>query len=185
MSPWALNRLSHALSAGAVIAYPTDTIWGFGCDPANGASVARVLRIKQRPVSKGLILLSSDMQYCDPFVELEPGQRDILLQPRERPTTWLVQASEHCPWWIRGDHATVAIRITDHPLLQFLCDRLQTPLVSTSANRARRPNARNALQIRRLFGDELDCIVTGFETGGGQPSEIKSLASGTTLRSSN
>lgn len=185
MSSWALNRLSQALSAGAVIAYPTDTIWGFGCDPANGASVAHLLRIKQRPVSKGLILLTSDMQYCDPFVELEPDQRDILLQPCERPTTWLVPASAHCPWWIRGEHETVAIRITNHPLLQFLCERLQTPLVSTSANRAGQPNARNALQVHRQFADELDYIVTGFDTGGGQPSEIKSLASGMTLRSSN
>ena len=184
MSPWALNRLAQALSAGAVIAYPTDTIWGFGCDPANGASVARLLQIKQRPVHKGLILLASDMQYCDPFVELKPGQRDILLQARERPTTWLVQASAHCPWWIRGSHPTVAIRITDHPLISFLCERLQSPLVSTSANRAGRSNARNALQLRRQFAGELDSIVTGFATGGGQPSEIKSLAGGTTIRAS-
>jgi L-threonylcarbamoyladenylate synthase len=179
-----LNRLAQALSAGAVIAYPTDTIWGFGCDPANGAAVARLLRIKQRPVHKGLILLASDMQYCDPFVELEPGQRDIMLQPRERPTTWLVRASAHCPWWIRGSHPTVAIRITDHPLISFLCERLQSPLVSTSANRAGRSNARNTLQLQRQFAGELDCIVSGFASGGGQPSEIISLDSGTTIRTS-
>ena len=184
MSPWALNRLSLALSAGAVIAYPTDTIWGLGCDPANAASVARILRIKQRPVAKGLILLASDMRYCDPFVELEPGQRDILLQPRERPTTWLVRASDYCPRWIRGEHSTVAIRVTDHPLVQVLCERLQAPLVSTSANRSGRPTARSALQIRRQFDAEVDYIVSGFDTGANSASEIKSLASGSILRSS-
>ena len=184
MSPWALNRLSQALSAGAVIAYPTDTIWGFGCDPANGEAVARILQIKQRHVAKGLILLSSDMRYCDPFVELDSEQRDQLLQPSDKPTTWLVRASEHCPWWIRGSHETVAIRITDHPLVKELCDALESPLVSTSANRARRANARNALQIRKQFADELDAIVTGFATGGARASQIKSLQYGTTLRAS-
>ena len=183
MSPWALNRLAHALSAGAVIAYPTDTIWGFGCDPFNADSVARILHIKQRPVDKGLILLASRIEQLDPFIELEPGQRERLLLPHSVPTTWLVNASDLCPWWIRGNHATVAIRLTDHPLLQYLCDRLHTPLVSTSANRAGRATARNALQLRRQFADELDYIVTGFATGNGRPSEIKSLASGNILRS--
>jgi L-threonylcarbamoyladenylate synthase len=182
MSPWALNRLAHALSAGAVIAYPTDTIWGFGCDPCNGLSVGRILEIKQRAVEKGLILLSSRLEYCEPFIEIDDEQRKTLQQPREQPTTWLVKASPACPYWIRGDHPTVAIRMTDHPLLRELCPRLQMPLVSTSANRAGRPTARNQLQLRRQFGDELDFIVTGFETGGSRPSAIISLASGTTLR---
>jgi len=183
MSPWALNRLARALSRGAVIAYPTDTIWGFGCDPFNATSVLRLLHIKQRPVEKGLILLSSSLLYCESLIELEPGQRDILLQPSEQPTTWLVNASEICPWWIRGNHPSVAIRLTSHPLVQSLCDRLHTPLVSTSANRAGRPAARGPLQLRREFSDDLDCIVSGFDSGGARASAIKSLASGTTVRS--
>lgn len=185
MGPWALNRLARALSAGAVIAYPTDTIWGLGCDPYDAASVARILQIKQRSVAKGLILLSSRLDYCEPFIELEPGQRDTLLQARDRPTTWLVKASAFCPCWIRGDHPTVAIRISRHPLLPYLCDYLQAPLVSTSANRAGCSPARNPLQLRRQFGEQLDYIVHGFETGDGKPSEIKSLASGTILRAGN
>lgn len=185
MSPWALNRLARAVSAGAVIAYPTDTIWGLGCDPFNADSVARILQIKQRPVEKGLILLASRIEQCESFIELESGQREMLLLPRTTPTTWLVGASKLCPWWIRGSHATVAIRLTDHPLLQYLCDRLHSPLVSTSANRAGRATVRNALQARRQFADELDFIVSGYQAGSGRPSEIKSLASGTTLRSGN
>ncbi|MDH3535307.1 MAG: Sua5/YciO/YrdC/YwlC family protein, partial [Gammaproteobacteria bacterium] len=105
--------------------------------------------------------------------------------PTAQPTTWLVPASEFCPPWIRGNFPTVAIRITDHPLLQFLCDRLQAPLVSTSANRAGCATVRNAIQMRKQFGDQLDFIVGGFAAGTGRPSEIKSLASGTILRSSN
>lgn len=183
MSPWALNRLNQAIANGAVIGYPTDTIWGFGCDPLNASSVVRLLEIKQRPVEKGLILLASDLLYLEPFIVIDPQQRSQLLAPTTRPTTWLVDASEHCPAWIRGKHPTVAIRVTSHPLLRFVCRGLQLPLVSTSANRAGRPPARNALQMQRQFGEELDFIVTGFDTGGARASEIKSLATGTLVRS--
>jgi L-threonylcarbamoyladenylate synthase len=140
------------------------------------------LHIKQRPVDKGLILLSSRLRYCEPFIDIDDDARETLRQPCEQPTTWLVKASPACPFWIRGSHSSVAIRLTDHPLMRDLCARLHLPLVSTSANRAGRPAARNALQLRREFGDELDFIVTGFDTGGSRPSAIKSLASGTTLR---
>jgi len=78
----------------------------------------------------------------------------------------------------------VAIRITDHPLLEFLCDRLKTPIVSTSANRSGKATVRNSTQMRKQFGDELDFIVNGFDTGSNRPSEIKSLLDGTTARNS-
>jgi L-threonylcarbamoyladenylate synthase len=75
------------------------------------------------------------------------------------------------------------VRIADHPLIEAVCEGLESPLVSTSANRSGQSTARNALQMRRRFGDELDYIVGGFSTGGNRPSEIKSLASGSILRS--
>ena len=185
MSPWALNRLTQAITAGAVIGYPTDTIWGFGCDPFNAASVLRLLAIKQRPVDKGLILLSSELLYLEPFIDIDNEQRMQLLAPTDAPTTWLVDASAQCPGWIRGSHPTVAVRVTTHPLMRILCKHLHLPLVSTSANRAGQPTVRSALQMHRQFGDELDFVVTGFETGGARASTIKSLATGTLVRSSN
>jgi L-threonylcarbamoyladenylate synthase len=130
-----------------------------------------------------LILLSPRFEYCEPFIRLESGQREILEQPRDRPTTWLVEASDFCPLWIRGKHSTVAIRITSHPLLEMLCKQLQTPLVSTSANFAGKLTARSKLQMQRQFASQLDFIVTGFEAGGNRPSDIKSLANGNLLRS--
>ena len=104
-------------------------------------------------------------------------------EPCDKPTSWLVPASDFCPTLIRGGFPTVAIRITDHPLIQSLCDTLHAPLVSTSANRAGRSPVRNALQMRKQFGDELDFIVTGFSAGSGRPSEIKFLHSGISVRS--
>ena len=182
MSPWALNRLSHAIAAGAVIGYPTDTIWGFGCDPRNGSSVDRLLQIKGRRAARGLILLTSDVDYCEPFIRIDAEQRATLATPAATPTTWLVEASDACPRWIKGDHPTVAMRVTSHPLIRQLCERLRLPLVSTSANRGGQSTVRSALQLRRQFADEVDFIVTGFETGGSRASQIISLATGKVLR---
>lgn len=184
MSPWALNRFAHAVSRGAIFGYPTDTVWGFGCHPLIASSVARILQIKNRSPDKGLILLSSRLEYCAAYVGLDNAQLASVLSATDRPTTWLVPASEDCPVWIRGNHPTVAIRIASHPLLDFLCDRLEAPLISTSANRSSKATARNSMQMRKQFGAELDFIVCGFTTGSNRPSEIKSLLSGTTLRSS-
>jgi len=183
MSPWALNRFIHAISSGAVFGYPTDTIWGFGCHPLIADSVSRILQIKKRSLEKGLILLSSKIEYCTAYLEVEPEQLAPIRSPCSQPTSWLIPASAFCPDWIRGSFPSVAIRITDHPLLQILCDRLQTPIVSTSANRAGRVPVRNSLQLRKQFGDELDFIVNGFAPGSGKPSRIKSLLNGTIVRS--
>jgi L-threonylcarbamoyladenylate synthase len=184
MSPWALNRFIRAVSRGAVFGYPTDTIWGFGCHPLIADSVSRILQIKNRGADKGLILLSSRLEYCAAYLDVDLEQLRPIRLACAQPTSWLVPASAFCPPWISGNFPTVAIRITDHPLLQILCDRLEAPIVSTSANRAGRATVRNALQLRKQFGDELDFIVTGFATGSGRPSEIKFLDSGTTVRSS-
>ena len=183
MSPWALNRFVRDVSRGAVFGYPTDTVWGLGCHPLIATSVARILQLKKRPPGKGLILLSSRLDYCLPYIDAPTDELAPLRRPGDRPTTWLVPASEFCPVWIRGIHPTVAVRITDHPFIEAVCEGLESPLVSTSANRSGQATARNALQMRRQFDDELDYIVGGFTSGGNRPSEIKSLASGSILRS--
>ncbi len=183
MSPWALNRYSHAVAHGAVFGYPTDTIWGFGCHPLIATAVARLLRIKNRDPARGLILLASRIEYCAAYIDADARDLWSIHAPAAQPTTWLVAAGKSCPPWIRGNFPTVAIRITDHPLVLQLCDRLMAPIVSTSANRTGGATVRNALQMRRQFGAELDFIVGGFNPGSGRPSEIKSLSDGAIARS--
>ncbi len=182
MSPWALNRFVHAVSRGAIFGYPTDTVWGLGCHPLIASSVSRILQIKNRSPDKGLILLSSRIEYCSAYLGIDTDELESIRLPCEQPTTWLVKASEYCPPWIHGIYPTVGIRITSHPLIQFICDGLQAPIVSTSANRSSKATARTSFQVRKQFGSELDFIVNGFATGSHQPSEIKSLTSGTILR---
>lgn len=185
MSPWAINRLSHSIEQGAVIAYPGDTIWGFGCHPLLKDSVERIFRIKRRSSSKGLILLSSDLGFCLPYVseDLTLDQIKQIQQSQAQPTTWLIPASQHCPSWLRGGFSTIAVRITQHPFIKALCTELESPIVSTSANLSGKTTIRNSTQARRLFSSQLDTIVSGYQPGTGRPSEIKSLVSGDIIRS--
>jgi L-threonylcarbamoyladenylate synthase len=185
MSPWAINRLSHQIELGAVIAYPGDTIWGFGCHPLLEDSVERILHIKQRSASKGLILLSSDLDFCLPYISRDLSTNDIALlkQPQTQPTTWLITASHNCPDWLCGGFSTIAIRVTNHPFIEAICTELESPIVSTSANLSGKTTIRNAIQARRLFANQLDHIISGYRPGTGRPSEIKSLESGHIIRS--
>lgn len=184
MSPWAINRLSHSIELGAVFAYPGDTIWGFGCHPLLEESVGRILQIKRRSASKGLILLSSKLEYCLPYISRDLSADDIaqLKQPQAQPTTWLIPASQNCPGWLRGGYSTIAIRITCHPFITALCNDLESPIVSTSANLSGKTAIRNSIQARRIFSNQLDHIISGYQPGTGRPSEIKSLKSGDIIR---
>ncbi|MFV2031332.1 MAG: L-threonylcarbamoyladenylate synthase [Gammaproteobacteria bacterium] len=184
MSPWAIKRLGKAILQGAVIAYPTDTVWGLGCHPLLPHSVARILEIKQRPVEKGLILLASSLDLFEPYIsdQLTSAQSMRLSETTDHPVTWLAPASAHCPVWIRGRFQNVAIRITPHPFIRALCAQIQSPIVSTSANRAGSAPVGHAWQARRHFIERVDFIVGGFESGTRRTSEIKSLESGQTLR---
>ena len=186
MSPWAINRLSQAITQAAVIAYPSDTIWGFGCHPLQLHAVNRILQIKQRSANKGLILLSSSIEFCLPYIDdrLSEQQLSVLEQPGNQPTTWLVPAATDCPVWLRGQYTTIAVRITTHPFIQSICTRIQSPLVSTSANLQGKSPIRNGLQARRQFSRDIDFIVSGYDAGTQQASRIKSLMTGSTIRAS-
>ena len=185
MSPWAIKRLGKAIQQGAVIVYPTDTIWGLGCHPLLTHSVGRILNIKQRPVDKGLILLGSRLEFFESYIsnQLDAEQIARLQEITEHPVTWLVPAGDQCPDWIRGYSTSVAIRITSHPFIIELCDQIRSPIVSTSANRSGSATVRNAWQAHREFTDQVDYIVSGYNPGTKRASEIKSLEGNKILRS--
>ena len=161
MLGWRLNRVALALSRGAVIAYPTDTIWGLGCDPLNARSVARIQNIKNRPLGKGLILLGTRPQQFSAFINPSFNTRFIeqLKQQQDKPTTWLVPVSSDCPHWLTGGSNRVAVRVTQKPLIRLLCSASGVPLVSTSANLSGFPVARNRLQVQRVFRHAVDFII--------------------------
>lgn len=183
MTGWRLRHIARMLDRGALIVHPTDTIWGFGCHPLRPGAVTRLLRIKQRPMHKGLILLGSTAEQFFPFVPDELHSRLTGLESTSgQPTTWVVPAADDCPPWISPDGRTLALRLTGHPQIAALCARLGSPLVSTSANRSGRPPVRNTWIALRHFGPWVDAIIGGFDQGTGQASRIRDLQSGRILR---
>lgn len=169
--------------AGGVIAYPTEAVFGLGCDPADPLAVSRLLAIKRRPVGKGLILVAADWAQLQPWLRpLPPAQLQRLQHSWPGPVTWLVPAAADCPRWLTGDHATLAVRISDHPLVRSLCRKAGTALVSTSANISSLPPARTLLEVQLRFATRIDYLLPGPLGGRSQPSTIRDLASGRTRR---
>lgn len=184
VSNWQLQQAAQVVRYGGVIAYPTEAVWGLGCDPWNDEAVERVLALKDRPAYKGLILVAADIDQFDFLLEDLP---EIWLARLSGswpgPHTWLVPHQNRLPEWISGEHSSVALRVSAHPVVRALC-RLTGPLVSTSANPAGRPPARSRLRLQQYFPGQLDQIVGGSVGGRKNPSLIRDLISGDVVRAS-
>lgn len=178
-----LRRAARLIASGGVVAYPTEAVYGLGCDPWNAEAVGRILEIKRRPEHKGLILIAADPGQLDPFVEpLSPTRMSEILATWPGPVTWLLPAKPETPSWLTGRHDTLAVRVTAHPLASALCRAAGSALVSTSANRSGLAPARTALQVRLQLGGEVDYVLTGPCGGRDQPSVIRDGVTGAFVR---
>jgi L-threonylcarbamoyladenylate synthase len=183
LSPWLLRLAAHRLRHGAIVAYPTESVFGLGCDPLNGDAVARLLSLKQRPMDKGVILISDCFERLRPYVgELPPDLLQQVLSQWPGAVTWLLPAAADAPPGLTGRHTTLAMRVTAHPIASALCRAAGMPLVSTSANLSGRPPARTALQARLRCGDALDMLIHGGTGGLLRPTPIRDALSGETIR---
>ncbi|WP_325027380.1 L-threonylcarbamoyladenylate synthase [Microbulbifer pacificus] len=173
----------RVLAAGGVIAHPTESVWGLACDPANPEAVARLLRLKNRPLEKGLILVTGDVKhFSDLLHNLSGDQRARIDATWPGPVTWLVPHFDQVPPWVTGIHHSVALRHTAHPFTAALSRAFGGPIVSTSANPTGSQPARHKFQVLRYFGDELDFVGGGNTGGRASPSEIRDAASGRIVR---
>jgi L-threonylcarbamoyladenylate synthase len=183
-SNWQIQQAAQVIRAGGVIAYPTEAVWGLGCDPWDGLAVERLLALKNRPEHKGVILVAGDIEQFDFILNDLP---DIWIDRLEGswpgPNTWLVPHQNLLPEWITGEHDSVALRVTDHPLVQALCGHAG-PIVSTSANPAGRPSARSRLRVEQYFPRQLDKVLGGSLGGRKNPSLIRDLVTGDVIRPS-
>ncbi|MGB3393545.1 MAG: Sua5/YciO/YrdC/YwlC family protein [Stenotrophomonas sp.] len=173
------------LRAGGVIAYPTEAVWGLGCDPTNEVAVMKLLALKQRPVEKGMILVAADVAQLHGWVRLDAladDRRQAVLDSWPGANTWIVPAGALTPRWISGAHDGVAVRVSAHPLVRALCAAWGGPLVSTSANLAGQPPARSRAQFDPALLTQLDGLLDGATGGLAQPTRIRIAASGQTLR---
>lgn len=173
------------LHQGAVIAYPTEAVWGLGCDPFNEAAVLRLLAIKQRPVDKGLILIAGALEQFDGLLDWERlpnDRREAVYASWPGPHTWIVPATGRVPYWITGAHDGVAVRVSAHPAVVALCTAFGAPLVSTSANLSGSPPAFSRAGLDPAVIALCDGVCEG-ETGGlAAPTAIVDARSGAQLR---
>lgn len=176
-----LRRAARIIHDGGVVAYPTEGVFGLGCDPDHYDAVSRILTLKERAVAAGLILIAADREQLDDWIAPTAGENSALSGPDEF-VTWIVTAGPLCPDWITGGRSTCAVRITRHPVAAALCRATDMALVSTSANRHGHGAATSALAVRRLFGQHVDFIVPGTTGGATGPSEIRSARTGKVLR---
>lgn len=187
MHNWSLNPrvqfAAHQMRLGGVVAYPTEAVWGLGCNPFNEFAVMRLLELKDRPMEKGVILVAAHIGMFQPLLEpLDDLQRQRLKNTWPGPNTWLVPHHGLVPTWIAGKFPTVALRVTDHPVAAGLSRAFGGPIVSTSCNPAGMAPARTIDQVRRYFGNQLDAITSGQVGARANPSEIRDLLTGQIVR---
>jgi len=177
------QSVAQTLRQGGVIAYPTEAVWGLGCDPANQAAVERLLAIKSRPMDKGLILVSGRIEDFQPWLDPLPASvREQILASWPGPHTWLVPDPRNLPRWLKGDHASIALRCSAHPVVARLCAAFGGPIVSTSANPTGSPPALTEADVRNYFEAELDALVAGPLGGLSQPTSIRDALTGDLIR---
>ena len=178
-----LRAVARAVQAGGIVAYPTEAVYGLGCDPRNEWAVRRLLALKRRPMHKGLILIAADFAQLAPFLQpLAPADQARLAATWPGPYTWLIPSRTDTPRWLRGRYDTLAVRITAHPLAAALCQACGHALISTSANFSGRPPARTALTVRRQLGRAIDAVLAGPTGSAAKPTEIRDLRSHRLIR---
>lgn len=182
MNTTELAKAVEALNNGEVVAYPTEAVYGLGCDPFNEQAIQKLFHVKQRPVEKGVILIAASVEQVAPYVELMGAswQKEVLAT-WPGPVTWVLPVKQPMPDWITGGRDTVAIRVSDHPIVQQLCHAYGKPIVSSSANLTGQAPAKSCTEVQQVFGDALLCI-DGALGQLDKPTQIREARTGNRLR---
>lgn len=173
------------LRAGGVVAYPTEAVFGLGCDPHDHAAFVRLFALKQRPATQGVLLIAADFSQVEAYIDLSAVPATVMRQVRQSwpgPHTWVFPRAASVPPWICGSHSGIALRVTAHAPAAALCRAFGAPLVSTSANPHDEPPARAAATVAGYFGDALDGLLDAPLGGQDHPTTIRDALSGTTVR---
>jgi len=179
----ALQAAVDALRAGAIIAYPTESVYGLGCDPLNESALQNLIALKRRDAGSGLIVIASDYAQIERFIAPHDEHlKRLLCEPVSTPTTWVVDAAEALSPLLTGGRTTLAVRITEHPVAAAICHLFGGPITSTSANSSGQPPARSAADVRTRFPRGIDLVVDGSTGKLDRPTKIIDARTGEVLR---
>ncbi|TNH03143.1 tRNA threonylcarbamoyladenosine biosynthesis protein RimN [Testudinibacter sp. TR-2022] len=182
---YTILQLANYIKQQQVIAYPTEAVFGLGCDPRSESAVLKLLALKQRTVEKGLILVAPHLDLLLPFIDqhrLSHEHWQRLQAEYDRPMTWLVPKSALAPVFLTGEFDSIAIRLCRHPAVTALCEATQTALTSTSANLSGMPPCRTAQEVRAQFGADFPVLQSAVG-GAEKPSEIRDILTNQRIRS--
>lgn len=171
-----LSTILTALTDEKVIAYPTEGVFGVGCDPDSSEAVKNLLAVKERAVEKGLILIAASYEQLIPYIDESQLSEEQIANVKSTwpgPVTWIMPAGEKATPWVTGQFDSIAVRVSDHPLVQMLCQAFGKPITSTSANLSGLPPCMTAQEVEDQLGDRLGAIVYGETGGRDKPTEIR------------
>jgi len=180
-SDFSIRHAAHIIRHGGIIAYPTDTVYGLGCDPFNPSAVTQLNNLKQRDSAKQFILLASDIEQIKPFIIISEPQQKTIIQKNE-PTSWVAKAKPSVPAWLCSNEHTVTFRISQQGDAQRLCHTLGHAIISTSANLSTKAPAKNALELHKYFHFSLDKILANNKKLTAKPSKIIRLCDNRVIR---
>jgi len=175
----AITDAAIVIQQGGVIAYPTEAIFGLGCDPDNNVAIKKLLKLKQRSADKGLILLASDYTQLLPYIDdklfkktLGNEKYNSVLSQWPSAITQLLPAKKNISPLLTGVFDTIAVRVTDHPDVVALCQKMNKAIISTSANVSKQEPARTWQQVEQQFKKSVDFIIKSNTQGLTKPSLI-------------
>lgn len=178
-----LQAAVDILRCGGIIAYPTESVYGLGCDPENASALQNLIALKHRDGSKGMIIIASNYAQITRLIAPHDDRlKQQLCRSASTPVTWVVDAAEGLSPLLTGGRTTLAVRITNHPVAAALCRLFCGPITSTSANVSNHPPARSAADVRARFPSGIDWVVEGATGELDQPTQIIDARTGAKLR---
>lgn len=175
-----IEDITTVFKQGGVFAYPTESVFGLGCDPENEVAISKLLAIKERPVHKGLILIASDFSQVEKYLQpILPSQIQFTTASE---TTYIFPALASTSTYLTGDFSSLAIRVTTHPLVRSLCTVLDSAIVSTSANTSGQPPAKSVEAVSDQLSKKIDALLDGELGKLSKPTQIRDSISGEIIR---
>lgn len=175
-----IKKALEVLRSGGIILYPTDTVWGIGCDATNERAVKRVFEIKKRTDTKAILVLIDNPAKLQGYVDEVPDIAWDLIEMTEKPLTIIYPQAKNLASNLIAEDNSIGIRVTNEPFSKTLCEQLRKPIVSTSANISGEPTPRNFSQISEEIKSAVDYVVNFRQDDKSEPkpSSIIKLGKG-------